>query len=107
MKGKSMAKKTIITDEQLAAYIEGLASCGQQNLIERNMDVDTLEVLGVSRRALEEFDSSNVIALPAWDECIPCDDSPRIYNPLAMCGFLGDEEETKDEDDEIDKGVHD
>lgn len=107
MKGKSMAKKTVITDEQLAAYIEGLASCGQQNLIERNMDVDTLEVLGVSRKALEEFESSNVIALPTWDECAPCDDSPRLYNPLAMCGFLGDEEETEDGDDGIGKGGHD
>lgn len=102
-----MAKKTVITDEQLAAYIEGLASCGQQNLIERNMDVDTLEVLGVSRKALEEFESSNVIALPTWDECAPCDDSPRLYNPLAMCGFLGDEEETEDGDDGIGKGGHD
>lgn len=107
MKGKSMAKKTVITDEQLAAYIEGLVSHDQQDLIERNMDVDTLEALGVSRKALEEFESSNVIALPAWDECAPCDDSPRLYNPLAMCGFLGDEEETEDEDDGIDKGVHD
>ena len=102
-----MDKKTIITDEQLAAYIEGLTSCGQQELVERNMDVDTLEVLGVSRKALEEFESSNVIALPTWDECAPCDDSPRLYNPLAMCGFLGDEEETEDGDDGIGKGGHD
>lgn len=96
-----MDKKTIITDEQLAAYIEGLTSCGQQELIERNMDVDTLEVLGVSRKALEEFDGGNVIALPSWDDCANCDDSPRMYNPLAMCGFLGDEEE----EDNVNNGI--
>lgn len=102
-----MDKKTIITDEQLAAYIEGLASCDQQELVERNMDVDTLEVLGVSRKALEEFNGGNVIALPSWDDCANCDDSPRMYNPLAMCGFLGDEEEEDDKDDGIDSLRHD
>jgi len=102
-----MDKKAIITDEQLAAYIEGLASCGQQEWVERNMDVDTLEVLGVSRKALEEFDGDNVIALPSWDDCASCDDSPRMYNPLAMCGFLGDEEEEDNGDDGIGGGKHD
>ena len=102
-----MDKKTIITDEQLAAYIEGLTSCGQQELVERNMDVDTLEVLGVSRKALEEFDGGNVIALPSWDDCANCDDSPRMYNPLAMCGFLGDEEEEDNVNDGIGGRKHD
>ena len=107
MKGKNMAKKMIITDEQLAAYIEGLASCSRQDLIEQNMDVDTLEVLGVSRKVLEEFADGNVIALPSWDDCACRDASPRMYNPLAMCGFLGDNEETEDEDGEIGNGKHD
>ncbi len=102
-----MDKKAIITDEQLAAYIEGLVSCGQQERVERNMDVETLEVLGVSRKALEEFDGGNVIALPSWDNCASHDGSPRMYNPLAMCGFLGDEEEEDNGDDGIDGGKHD
>lgn len=97
----------IITDEQLAAYIEGLASCGQQELVERNMDVNTLEVLGVSRKVLEEFDGGNVIALPSWDDCANSYDSPRMYNPLAMCGFLGNEKEEDDKDDGIGDGKHD
>lgn len=102
-----MDKKAIITDEQLAAYIEGLASCGQQERVERNMDVETLEVLGVSRKALEGFNGSNVVALPSWDDCAGRDDSPKMYNPLAMCGFLGDEEEEDYGDDGIDERKHD
>lgn len=102
-----MDKKMIITDEQLAAYIEGLASCGQQELVERNMDVETLEVLGVSRKALEEFACANVIDLPSWDDSIIRDNSPKMYNPLAMCGFLGNEREDNNGDDGIDGGIHD
>lgn len=45
----------VISDEQLAAYLEGSLSEFENELVERNMDVDTLEVLSVSQKAMRNI----------------------------------------------------
>ena len=91
-------KRHEISDEQLAAYMENLFCGGRlksragtvkadRRLLE---DVDSIEVLGVSRRALEMF------RLPDWKAA----DEMRRY---AMTGFLGDEDDD-DSADGIDAG---
>lgn len=52
----------IISDEQLAAYLEGALSEHDAELVKQYMDVDTLEVLNVSQRALADYsDNNNVL----------------------------------------------
>lgn len=79
-----MKRRHEISDEQLAAYMENLFGSDRQE--PRNLDVDSIEVLGVSRKALEMF------RLPDWrmeDEEFRADDLRRY----AMTGFLGDEDD--------------
>lgn len=97
-------KRHEISDEQLAAYMENLFCGGRlksragtvktdRRLLE---DVDSIEVLGVSRRALEMF------RLPDWkaeDADFRADEMRRY----AMTGFLGDEDDD-DSADGIDAG---
>lgn len=79
-------KRHEISDEQLAAYLENILSTDEAADLERKMDADTLEVLGVSRRALQDT------GLPAWD--IADDEYPDTsVRHYAMAGFLGDENE--------------
>lgn len=73
-----------ITDEQLAAFLEGrLPEKGREEVLAA-MDVDTLEVLGVSRRALRQGQ------LPSWKDADGADVFRVVNRPLAMAGFLGD-----------------
>ena len=78
-----------ITDEELAAYLEGMLSENESARIDAAMDIDTLEVLNVSRKALDEFPTDNVISLPSWDNVAVASTRP-MYEALAMAGFLGE-----------------
>ena len=53
-----------ISDEELAAYLEGMLSDKESAMVDAAMDIDTLEILNVSRKALDEFPTDNVISLP-------------------------------------------
>jgi hypothetical protein len=93
-----------ISDEELAAYLEGMLSEKESVRIDVAMDVDMLEVLNVSRKAMNEYPSDNVITLPSWDN-IDVASIRFTYESLAMAGFLGDSNanqlanEGNDEDD--------
>ena len=90
-----------ISDEELAAYLEGMLSCEDTARIDSAMDIDTLEVLGVAGKALDEFTSDNVVSLPSWNN-ISVASVHSIHPPQAMAGFLGDSnsDETFEEDSE-------
>ena len=95
-----------ISDEELAAYLEGMLSDKESAEIDAAMDIDTLEILNVSRRVIDEFPSDNVITLPSWNNVAAASIRP-MYEPLAMAGFLGDsnidetaEEEVEEDNDE-------
>lgn len=87
-----------ISDEELAAYLEGMLSDKESAMVDAAMDIDTFEILNVSRKALDEFPTDNVISLPSWDNVAAASIRP-MYEPLAMAGFLGDSnaDETADE----------
>ena len=89
-----------ISDEELAAYLEGMLSDKKSAMVDAAMDLDTFEILNVSRKALDEFPSENVISLPSWENVAASSIRP-MYEPLAMAGFLGESnaDETADEDD--------
>ena len=94
-----------ISDEELAAYLEGMLSDKESAMVDAAMDIDTFEILNVSRKALDEFPSDNVISLPSWNNVAAVSIRP-MYEPLAMAGFLGESnadetvEEESDTDDE-------
>lgn len=88
-----------ISDEELAAYLEKMLSDKHSTKVDIAMDIDTFEVLNVSRKAMEEFPSDNVISLPSWDNVTTVSINP-VHEPLAMAGFLGDSNvEGKTEED--------
>ncbi len=88
-----------ISDEELAAYLEGMLSDKDSAMVDAAMNIDTLEILNVARSAMSEFHSDNVITLPSWDNIAAASIRP-MYEPLAMVGFLG---ESNTEDDMCDK----
>ena len=92
-----------ISDEELAAYLEGMLSVEDTSRIDAAMDIDTLEVLSVAGKALDEFPSDNVVSLPSWNNVAATSVHP-IYRPMAMAGFLGgsNSDETFEEDSEED-----
>lgn len=91
-----------ISDEELAAYLEGMLSKKESARVDAAMDIDTLEILNVSRKAMEELPSNNVISLPSWDN-VATISIPSMYEPLAMAGFLGESNTDKTADEEIEK----
>ena len=91
-----------ISDEELAAYLEGMLSDKESAMVDAAMDIDTLEVLNVSRRAIDEFPSENVISLPSWGNISATSIRP-MYEPLAMAGFLGDSNADETADEEIEE----
>lgn len=94
-----------ISDEELAAYMENVLSDRETERIDRTMDVDTMEVLGVSRRAMNEFGNGNEVELPDWGSvCAETADIRPLYAPLAMAGFLGDENGPEEGADEPEDG---
>ena len=90
-----------ISDEELAAYLEGMLSDKESAMVDAAMDIDTLEVLNVAGKALDEFPSDNVVSLPSWNNVAATSVRP-MYTPMAMAGFLGDSnsDETFEEDSE-------
>ena len=97
-----MAKFNKISDEELAAYLEGMLSEENSARVDAAMDIDTLEVLNVSRKALDEFPTDNVISLPSWDNVAAASIRPT-YEPLAVAGFLGDSNADETADEEIEE----
>lgn len=80
-----------ISDEELAAYLDGILPEQEIKRINNEMDVDTFEMLSVSRRAMNDFSSDKIIDLPSWENVSVRSTS---FNPLtdtlAMAGFLGE-----------------
>lgn len=90
-----------ISDEELAAYLEGMLSEQDMAKVDHAMDIDTLEVLGVSHQAMDEFHSDKMVELPSWDDVDVSTAAVKpLYNPLAMAGFLGDSDTIEDEEGE-------
>lgn len=86
--------KKQISEEELAAYIDGRLSQTRSRDLESSLTDDTLELLGVSRAAIEEIHKENVVVFPRWsDLASTVNPFHRQRNPLAMAGFLGDEDE--------------
>lgn len=94
-----------ISDEELAAYLDGILPEQEIKRINNKMDVDTFEVLTVSRRAMNDFSSDKVIDLPSWENVSVRSTS---FNPLtdtlAMAGFLG---EINSDEDELEETEND
>ena len=97
-----MKKFNKISDEELAAYLEGMLSDKESAMVDAAMDIDTFEILNVSRRAIDEFPSENVISLPSWENVAAASIRP-MYEPLAMAGFLGDSNVDETADEEIEE----
>ena len=91
-----------ISDEELAAYLEGMLSDKESAMVDAAMDIDTLEILNVSRKALDEFSADNVISLPSWENVAATSIRP-MYEPLAMAGFLGDSNADETADEELEE----
>ena len=91
-----------ISDEELAAYLEGMLSDKESAMVDAAMDIDMLEILNVSRKALDEFPTDNVISLPSWDNVAAAPIRP-MYEPLAMAGFLGDSNAGETADEELEE----
>lgn len=93
-----------ISDEELAAYLEGMLSEKDSVKVDAAMDINVIEVLNVSRKAIDEFLSGNVISLPSWGNVTKTSVRP-LYEPLAMAGFLGESnaDETAEEEKEEDE----
>ena len=91
-----------ISDEELAAYLEGMLSDKESAMIDEAMDIDTLEILNVSRKALDEFPADNVISLPSWENVTAASIRP-MYEPIAMAGFLGDSNADETANEEIEE----
>lgn len=84
-----MTQANRISDEELAAYLEGMLSDIGSARIDAAMDTDTFEILGVSRRAMEEFHAGNILSLPDWAD-IETSAVHTTYHSMAMAGFLGE-----------------
>lgn len=97
-----MKKINKISDEELAAYLEGMLSDKESAMVDAAMDIDTLEILNVSRKAIDEFPSDNVITLPSWGNVAAASIRP-MYEPLAMAGFLGDSNADETANEEIEE----
>ena len=91
-----------ISDEELAAYLEGMLSDKESAMVDAAMDIDMFEILNVSRKALDEFSTDNVISLPSWDNVVAASIRP-MYEPLAMAGFLGDSNADETADEELEE----
>ena len=91
-----------ISDEELAAYLEGMLSEQDTAKVDNAMDIDTLEILSVSRQAMNEFHKDTVIELPSWKNVSAASASIRpLYEPLAMAGFLGDSNSNEENEGDI------
>lgn len=99
---KNINKK--ISDEELAAYLDGMLSDDALAKVEGAMDIEMLEVVNVSRKAINEFPLDNVISLPSWGN-VAAASIPPMYEPLAMAGFLGESNADETADGELDENL--
>ena len=84
--------KRQITDEELAAYIDGHLSRSRSRDIESSLTDDTMELIGITRAAIEEIPEGRTVIFPRWSKrAAAAHPFFRQRNPLAMAGFLGDE----------------
>lgn len=85
--------KKQISEEELAAYIDGRLSASRSADLESSLTDDTIELMGVTRAAIEKVPKDNVVIFPKWSD-LSASSNPffRQRNPLAMAGFLGDED---------------
>lgn len=85
--------KKQFSEEELAAYIDGRLSASRSADLESSLTDDTIELLGVTRAAVEKVPKDNVVNFPKWTD-LSASSNPffRQRNPLAMAGFLGDED---------------
>ena len=95
MEDRKCMKKDMkpITEEELAAYIDGSLSASRLADVEASLTDDRLELLGVTRAAVRKVPGDKGAHFPGWKD-VPASSVPvfRLHNPLAMAGFLGDEE---------------
>lgn len=91
-----------ISDEELAGYLEGMLSDKESAMVDAAMDIDMLEILNVSRKALDEFPTDNIISLPSWENVAAASTRP-MYEPLAMAGFLGDSNADETAEEELEE----
>lgn len=86
-------KKKQISEEELAAYIDGRLSASRSADLESSLTDDTIELLGVARAAIVKVPKDNVIFFPKWSD-LSASSNPffRQQSPFAMAGFLGDED---------------
>lgn len=102
-----MKQYTKISDEDLAAYLENMLPKQDAAKVDDAMDIDTLEVLSVSRKVINEIHNGNVVELPSWKNVSDASVSIRpLREQFAMAGFLGnsdsDGENADDDDTETD-----
>lgn len=85
--------KKQFSEEELAAYIDGRLSASRSADLESSLTDDTIELLGVTRAAIENVPKDNVVIFPKWSD-LTASSNPffRQRNPLAMAGFLGDDD---------------
>lgn len=88
----SMNKKPF-SEEELAAYIDGTLPESRKRDVESSLTDDMLELIGVTKAALGKVPGDNVVPFPEWGSVKPSSHLfDRSQNPLAMAGFLGDDE---------------
>lgn len=97
-----MKAKNKMTDEQLAAMIE--RSFGFETL--KFEDLESFEVASVAEKSIELIDEESFQLI---DFSFDTSSFSNRFEPLAMCGFLGDEEDddpqNPSEEDEIDNSA--
>lgn len=87
-----MKQSKHISDEELAAYLDKMLA-NQSMPLDAINDIDTLEVLSVSREALKDSQSKQKItSLPSWDTISHSAMLNSMVGavPFAQAGFLGD-----------------
>ena len=95
-----------ISDEELAAYLEGMLSDFDTAKADNAMGIDTIEVLSVSRQAMNEFYKDNMVELPSWKNVTTASASIHpLYEPLAMAGFLGDSNSDEENEENIETDI--
>lgn len=95
-----------ISDEELAAYLEGMLSDLDTEKVDNAMDIDTIEILSVSRQAMNEFHKDNMVELPLWKNVTTASASIHpLYEPLAMAGFLGDSNSDEENEENIETDI--
>lgn len=86
-------KKIQITEEELAAYIDGRLSASRSAYLESSLTDDTIELLGVTRAAIEKVPKHTPVIFPKWNDIsISSNAFYHQRNPFAMAGFLGDDD---------------